>query len=126
MSFPDIYQQFIDGMKNTTWLEYLAVFFGVASVLFSRIENIWVYPTGLINTILYTYFCFIWGLYAEASLNFYYTVMSVYGWILWARRKKETHEKELHITASNKKEWVWAILFFVICYDPCNKYNNTN
>ena len=92
----DIYAQFIQGLRDTTSLEFIAVVFGVASVVFSRLENILVYPTGLINTILYTYFCFAWwGLYAEGSLNFYYTVMSIYGWVLWAQKNKSTNKKIL-------------------------------
>src|SRR5438105_7018933 len=117
MSSSEIYQQLIEGIKNTTWPEFLAVAFGIASVILSRMENIWVYPTGLVNTVLYTWFCFAWWqLYAEASLNFYYTAMSIYGWVLWARRKKTSHEKILHITSSNKKEWQVAYLFFGICW----------
>lgn len=110
-----ILHQFIEGLKATTLLEFIAVAFGIASVLFSRKENIWVYPTGIINTVMYTWFCFKWwGLYAEGSLNFYYTIMSIYGWVLWSRKKGGNIK--LHITASNKKEWMIAILFFVVCW----------
>ena len=107
-------QQFIDGMKATTWLEYVAVFFGIASVLFSRKENILVYPTGIINTILYTWFCFKWwNLYAEGSLNFYYTVMSLYGWYVWSRKKEGNH---LPITFNKKKDWIISIVFFIVSW----------
>lgn len=110
----EIFKQFIEGMKTTTWPEYVAVFFGIASVLFSRMENILVYPTGIINTILYTWFCFAWwGLYAEGSLNFYYTVMSIYGWYVWTRKKEGKH---LPITYNNKKDWLISISFFFISW----------
>ena len=113
----EIYAQFIQGLRNTTSLEFIAVVFGIASVVFSRLENILVYPTGLINTILYTYFCFAWwGLYAEGSLNFYYTVMSVYGWVLWAQRNKSTNKKILQISKSSGREWVIATLFFLVAW----------
>lgn len=118
----ELYEQFSEGMKNTTWLEYVAVFFGIISVLFSRKENILVYPTGIINTVLYTWFCFSWwDLYAEGSLNFYYTAMSLYGWYAWS--KKRGGQKILAITHNNKKDWFisisffltsWAVLFFVL------------
>ena len=71
MSLQEIYQQFIEGMKNTGWLEYIAVFAGIASVWFSRKENILVYPVGLINTIIYIYLSFRFHLPGEASVNFY-------------------------------------------------------
>jgi len=124
----EILKEFTEGLKNTSWPEYLAVFFGIASVLFSRKENIWVYPTGIINTVMYTWFCFQWwNLYAEGSLNFYYTVMSIYGWWVWTRKKDG---KELPITFNNRKDWSisiafffisWGLLFFIL-----KKYTNSS
>ena len=111
-----IFQDFLVAMKNTSAIEYIAVLFGIASVIYSRLENILVYPTGLINTILFTYLCFVWNLYAEASLNLYYTVMSIYGWVLWSRRKSNGGEHVLHVTRSTPREWQQALLFFTICW----------
>lgn len=114
MTIQDIWQHFISNMQATTWLEYVAVFFGIASVLYSRKENILVYPTGIINTVLYTWFCFSWwGLYAEGSLNFYYTIMSIYGWYVWTRKKEG---KVLPITFNNKKDWIISSSFFIISW----------
>ena len=111
-----IFEQFITGIQNTTWLEFIAVIFGIVSVVYSRMENILVYPTGLVNTILYTYFNFFWwGLYAEGSLNFYYTIMSIYGWVLWTRRDKSSSRK-LRISTSSSREWMIAIIFFFACW----------
>ncbi len=115
MTIQEIYQQFIEGMKTTGWLEYIAVFTGIASVWFSRLENIWVYPTGLINTIIYIYISFKGGLLGEASVNFYYTVMSIYGWLLWAK-KDQQHRPVLHITNASKKEWLLHLSFFAVFY----------
>ena len=85
-------QEFVTGIKATGWMEYIAVFAGIASVWYSRKENILVYPTGLLNTILYIYLSFKGGLFGEASVNFYYTVMSIYGWILWAKKDTQHHQ----------------------------------
>jgi len=115
MDIHEIYTQFIDGMKETTWLEYIAVFFGIASVWFSRLENIWVYPIGLVNTIFYVYISLKGSLPGEASVNFYYTVMSIYGWILWAKKNKQ-QQHVLQITFSNKKEWLQHVGFFSFFY----------
>src|SRR5215467_9219791 len=102
-------------MKQTTWLEYIAVFTGIASVWFSRIENILVYPVGLINTIIYIYISVKGNLFGEASVNFYYTVVSIYGWILWAKKDKEQHHVVV-ITKASSKEWMQHILFFATFY----------
>ena len=102
-------------MKTTGGLEYIAVFAGIASVWFSRIENIWVYPVGLINTIIYIYISVNGSLIGEASVNFYYTVMSIYGWILWAKKDK-AHHHVVHIEYSDKKWWTYQIVFFASFY----------
>ena len=106
----NIVEQFLQGMRQTTWLEYIAVFSGIASVYFSRIENIYVYPVGLISTIIYIWLSINGSLFGEASVNLYYTIMSIYGWMLWAKRN-EQQEKVVLITFSNKKEWMQQILF---------------
>ena len=102
-------------MKNTGWLEYIAVFAGIASVWFSRKENILVYPVGLINTVIYIYLSFKFHLPGEASVNFYYTVMSLYGWYIWMKKDPQ-QERVLHISYSNKQMWVYQVLFFLFFY----------
>jgi len=115
MELQEIWQQFLDGMKETTWLEYVAVFSGIVSVWFSRKENILVYPTGLLNTTFYVYLSIKGSLIGEASVNFYYTVMSIYGWILWSKRDKE-HHHVVNIEFSDKRWWTYQILFFAAFY----------
>lgn len=111
MDMTEILSVFIKGMKETGPIEYIAVFAGIISVLYSRKENILVYPTGLINTIFYIYLSFNGGLLGEASVNMYYTIMSIYGWIIWSRKDAQ-HHTILHITYSSKKEWAQQLLFF--------------
>ncbi|MER3498246.1 MAG: nicotinamide mononucleotide transporter [Chitinophagaceae bacterium] len=115
MSLQEIWQQFAEGMKQTTLLEYIAVFAGIASVWFSRIENILVYPVGLMNTIIYIYLSIKGHLLGEASVNFYYTIMSIYGWMLWAKKDQQQHHVVV-ITGSSKKEWLRQLGFFGAFY----------
>jgi len=111
----EIFTQFIQEIKTTGWLEAIAVVSGIASVWYSRQENILVYPIGLINTIIYVFISVEGHLYGEASVNFYYTVMSVYGWILWAK-KNERKEHVVRIEFSNTREWIYQLLFFAVFY----------
>ena len=115
MSIPEIYDTFIAGMKATTWLEYIAVVSGIVSVWFSRKENIWVYPTGLINTTFYIYLSFKGSLFGEASVNLYYTIMSIYGWILWAKKNQQQHHIVI-IKWSSRPEWIGELMFFSSFY----------
>lgn len=115
LALTDIFQQFVEGLKQTSFLEFIAVISGIVSVWFSRKENIWVYPTGLVNTIIYIYISVNGGLLGEASVNIYYTIMSVYGWMLWAK-KDEAHHAVVIIKHSTFKEWMIQLLFFGAFY----------
>ncbi|MGL6022808.1 MAG: nicotinamide riboside transporter PnuC [Chitinophagaceae bacterium] len=77
--------------SSTEWIEITAVIFGILCVYLERDDkNIWLYPTGLISTCLYIYLCLHAELYAEASLNIYYTIMSIWGWVLWTRKSSKS------------------------------------
>lgn len=115
MTTEEIYRQFMEGIRATGFIEFIAVIAGIVSVWFSRKENIWVYPTGLINTIFYVYLSFKGHLLGEAAVNLYYTIMSIYGWYLWARKNKN-NEHVVQITFSSKKEWFTELAFFAAFY----------
>jgi nicotinamide mononucleotide transporter len=115
LNMHEIYQQFIEGIKETSWFEFIAVISGIVSVWFSRLENILVYPVGLVNTIIYIFISIKGHLFGEASVNLYYTIMSIYGWILWAK-KNERKEHVVLITFSSNKEWLQQLLFFGAFY----------
>ena len=115
MTVEEIYRQFIQGMRATTVPEYIAVIAGIVSVWFSRIENIWVYPTGLISTIIYIFLSMNGHLYGEASVNLYYTIMSIYGWILWLKKDQQQHYV-VSVQFSTRREWVQQLLFCAFFY----------
>jgi len=111
----EILDRFMEGLLATTLLEYIAVFSGILSVWYSRKAHILVYPIGLINTIIYVWLSFKADLLGEASVNFYYTVMNVYGWVMWTR-KDQQQQKLLSITFSDQRWWKMQILFFAFFY----------
>lgn len=115
MSAASLYQSFIDGLLQTSALEFIAVLAGIASVWFSKKEQVLVYPVGLINTTIFVYLSFKGHLLGEASVNIYYTIMSVYGWWLWTR-KNEQQEAILQIQFSTSKELLQQLLFFAAFY----------
>jgi nicotinamide mononucleotide transporter len=119
----DLYQGFLAGLHQMTGLEAIAVFFAVLSVIFQKNNNILVYPTGIISTGIYTYLLSQehFKLYADATLNAYYLIMSVYGWIYWA--KKGPAEPATPIMRSSRPELAtavfialggWGIFYFLL------------
>lgn len=106
--------QLYANILDSSWLEIVAVFFGILSVWFARKENIWVYPTGIVNVLIYVYLCFYAGLYADMAINAFYFVMSVFGWYNWSRRT-ETDE-HVPISSLNMKQWAVYILLIAVAF----------
>jgi len=68
---------------GTSCLELVAVVFGIVSVFLSVRENIWSWPTALVNVALYFALFFRSGLYSDMGLQVVYFALSVYGWYEW-------------------------------------------
>ena len=99
------------GIQEMTWLEAVAVFFGLASVFYSMKENILVFPTGIVSTLIYVWICLQVKLYADMGINAYYFIMSIYGWYFWTRSKVGT--PNLSVTWLDRKGIVTSLgLFF--------------
>ena len=64
-------------------LEVVAVAFGIVSVWLSVKENIWSWPTAIVNVLLYFVIFREHRLYADMSLQLFYAAISVYGWYHW-------------------------------------------
>ena len=80
-------------------------------------ESILVFPFGIVNVLIYIYIFFIAKLYANAAINGFFFLMSVYGWYKWTR--KENGTIALRITRCSARELAInalaiVLLFFVI------------
>lgn len=111
---------FVEQIKETSLLQWIAVITGVAEVLLARINNVWLYPAGIISTVLSIILLFEAQLYADSLLNVYYVVMSVYGWYHWIKKR---NQPEVPIAYCNKKEWFitlaislggWLVLYILL------------
>tara|TARA_R110000868_G_scaffold259361_16_gene517531 strand:- start:1589 stop:2224 length:636 start_codon:yes stop_codon:yes gene_type:complete len=100
-----IIEGIINGIYQTTVLEWIAVITGLMSVWFSMKENILVYPTGIISVLIYVYFGFNYQLYADMGVNSYYFVMSIYGWYHWTNTK-DANREQIPVTKNTFKDWL--------------------
>jgi len=107
----DFWHLFLTNIQQTTLAEAIAVILGIGSVWYARRENILVYPTGIISVLIYVYICFNSRLYADAGINVFYFVMSVYGWYNWTR--KDEREETLQLSTNSRREqWTGILLTF--------------
>lgn len=127
MGIAELWDLFLQNIYQTTWLEVVAVIFGLLSVWYSTKVNILVYPTGIINVLIYIYICFIVGLYADMAINVVYFSMSVYGWYNWLRPTAE--KEELPVSFNTKKQQIIGIVAvavsFVIISQVLVKYTDS-
>lgn len=107
---------FLDAYRETSVfvivLEAIAFFFGIASVYLAKNENIWVYPTGLVATVITVYLLYIAGYLGDMVINFYYSVMSIYGWYMWSR--KSSSGEVLAITRTTAREKLIGFGMFLL------------
>jgi nicotinamide mononucleotide transporter len=114
--FETIFNQYQSIPNWQIGIEIIIFIFGVLSVYFAKKENVLVYPTGIICTILSVYIMFNAKYYADMSINIYYSIMSVYGWFQW---KKITNGEVLTISRTNLKEKIIGIILFLITAIIC-------
>ena len=107
-----LFSQYKDYSNLFIFLELTAVVFGIISVLFARKNNILVYPTGLISTLIFVYILLEWKLFGDFIINIYYSIMSVLGWYLWTRKKNGADE--FPISIMNGKDYLISSLIFTI------------
>lgn len=88
-------------------LEIIGVIFGFLSVWYAKKGNIWVYPTGIISTMLFVYLLWHYVLWGDMLINVYYTIMSIYGWVLWARNAQDNI---ITISRTTPADWKTATL----------------
>jgi nicotinamide mononucleotide transporter len=123
MPITEFLQEFVNQLKLTSPLEATAVIFGMISVVLANRNHVGLYPTGIVSTAIFIYLMGkpSVGLYAEALLNVYYFVMSIYGWAIWY--KGHESENARAITRNTRKDWAttagivvigWCVLYYLL------------
>ncbi len=93
-------------------LEAVAFVFGVLSVYYAKKANILVYPTGIICTVITVYLLYVNKYLGDMMMNFYYSIMSIYGWWNWSRKKNDKYI--VPISRTNTKEKQIGIGLFLL------------
>lgn len=96
-------------LQQTTWIEWFGVCFSMIQVLLASRNNSNNYLFGIAGVSLTLYIMIVAKLYAEFTLNLYYLIMSIYGWIYW-KYGKQKKEAKISTTTSQEK---WVVLGIV-------------
>lgn len=132
MTLSQIIEHFLTNVRQTQWPEWVSTIAQIASVWYARKNNVLVYPTGIIGVLLAAYVYFFMvnpALYADASLNIYYFLMSVYGWYNWVQKKDATHYTYPINWCSRPQLWFgigFFLFFWVVIYVVLIQFTNSN
>ena len=124
-----IFDFFLDAYQNTPTfqivLESVAFVFGIASVWYAKSENILVYPTGIICTLITVYLLYINQYLGDMMMNFYYSIMSIYGWWNWSRTKNNTFAVPISRTNTKEKGIGFGLflLTMIVTYNVYKAFN---
>lgn len=99
--------------SQLTLLQWLGTAFGVVQVLLARQNNVHNYLFGIIAILISIWVLYQSRLYADILLNFYYLVMSIYGWFYW---KMGRQKQESPISYATRKEHGIAMGIVLGCF----------
>ncbi|HEX8454903.1 MAG TPA: nicotinamide riboside transporter PnuC [Longimicrobium sp.] len=94
-------------------IEWIAAAFGVVSVWLSVRENVWSWPTAIVNTALYVLVFRNARLYADMGLQVIYIAISLYGWYHWLHGG--TGHGELRVSRIRRHELLCLPVLAVAC-----------
>ena len=109
--FEFLFNQYKNASTFQIVLEAFAFVFGIISVVCAKKENIWVYPTGLISTVITVYLLYQASYFGDMTMNFYYSIMSIYGWYKWSSIK---NQPVLKITRTTLREKIIGVGLFIL------------
>ena len=82
-------------------------------------ENVWLYPVGIINVVLWIYLCWVGKLYGQSVINFFFFLMNGYGWYNWLRKDADNNPNVLIKNNSNRENilvFITSLVFSFIIY----------
>lgn len=83
----DFLSEALAGFTAMSYWEYIAVFLGLAYLVFVMDESLWAWPCAFMSTFIYTILFWNGALLMESLLNFYYLIMAIYGYYCWRNGK---------------------------------------
>ncbi|WP_295823814.1 nicotinamide riboside transporter PnuC [uncultured Microbacterium sp.] len=89
------------------WTQILGFATGAACVLLAARRNVWTYPIGIANNLVFLVVFVPAGLYASAALQVVYLVLGVHGWLRWTRGVE--HDRE-YVARTPRRAVPWLIV----------------
>lgn len=111
------------------WAELAATVLALIGIFLQIKQSPWYWMTSIFMVLLYIYVFYISGFYADMSFQFYYLVISVYGWYYWVTGKEKKEKTEIRTTQLKPLQWLYSMIFasiiFVFIYFLLTEFTNS-
>ena len=104
-------------------LQWIAAIAGAISVYLSARENIWSWPTAIVNVGLYIIVFRRAGLYSDMGLQVVYLALSIYGWYQWLYGG--ANRTELTVSRATAREWLIVTPIVLVFWIALARYTAT-
>lgn len=88
-------------------IELLGFLTGAINVWLLARQNLWNWPVGIANNLLYLMVFVRAGLYGDAALQVVFATLNAYGW--WHWRHPGLRLTELPVTRTPRHTWIWLV-----------------
>ena len=99
----------LEALRAMSVWEWFGTVFGIAGVVLTAKRSVLCWPAWLVSIIAYGVFFTHIKLYADATLQVFFLITSVIGWLAWQKDKTGDAEAELPVTWTPLSER-WAYL----------------
>jgi len=105
-------QTMVQWWHQLSWLEITGVITGLLCVYLAAINNIWNWPVAIISTGIYIYIFAKTALYADMLQYVYLTVINIYGWYFWSRKKNS--EQKIPVVRITRRQISVSIIIVLL------------
>jgi nicotinamide mononucleotide transporter len=117
MDFFDIESIFFTTLGyEMSYLEFFGTLAGAIAVWLSAKANIWSWPIGIVNVVLFFFLFYQVQLYPDMFLQLFFFVTNLMGWWRWANPKpgEEDRKNELMVSYMDRRQFGFIVLIGVL------------
>lgn len=96
-----------------SWAEIIATALGVAGVGLMIRRNLWAFPVGIAQVLIFGWVCFTQKLYSETALQVMFFAALVHGWWHWTHAGPDKAELPVQCLSTGAR-WAWGVATLVL------------
>ena len=91
-----------------SYLEFFGTVAGAVAVFLSAKANVWSWPLGIVNVVLFFFLFYQVQLYPDMFLQVFFFITNLVGWRRWTNPKREEQDQqhELKVSTLPLKSWI--------------------